>query len=110
MTEAIVVDASAWVDLLLGEALGARVAARLEGHSLHAPAHIDLELLSAFHRIERSGALTPAEVDIRLRTASDVPIRRHALADLADGAWRSERACGSRTPSTSSSRCSSTYH
>ena len=88
MTDALVVDASAWVDLLLGEALGARIADRLEGHSLHAPAHIDLELLSAFGRIERSGALAPAEVDARLREARDVPIRRHDLADLADGAWR----------------------
>ena len=88
MSDAIVIDASAWVDLLLGEASGARVAARLEEHDLHAPAHIDLELLSAFRRIERSGVLTAAEVDIRLRTASDVPIRRHALADLADGAWQ----------------------
>ena len=88
MTDAVVLDAAAWVDLLLGEALSKRVADRLEGYSLHAPAHIDLELLSAFGRIERSGALAPAEVDARLREARDFPIRRHDLADLADGAWR----------------------
>jgi predicted nucleic acid-binding protein len=88
VSDALVVDASAWVDLLLGEPLGARVADRLGDHNLHAPAHIDLELLSAFGRIERSGVLTPAEVDARLREAQDVPIRRHALADLVVGAWR----------------------
>jgi predicted nucleic acid-binding protein len=64
------------------------VADRLEGHSLHAPGHIDLELLSTFGRIERASALTSAEVDARLRIARDMPIRRHDLADLADGAWR----------------------
>jgi predicted nucleic acid-binding protein len=87
-SDAVVVDASAWVDLLLGEPRGARVADRLEDQSLHAPAHIDLELLSVFRRIERAGVLTPAQVDARLRVAHDVPIRRHTLADLADGAWR----------------------
>lgn len=88
VADALVVDASAWVDLLLGETLGARVADRLEGHSLHAPAHVDVELLSAFGRLERSGEMSAAEVDLRLREARDVPIRRHDLSNLADGAWR----------------------
>jgi predicted nucleic acid-binding protein len=88
VSEAVVVDASAWVDLLLGESRGARVADRLQMHDLHAPAHIDLELLSALARIERAGRLSPVEVDIRLREARDIPLRRHALADLMDGVWR----------------------
>lgn len=88
MADAVVLDASAWVDLLQSEDVGRRVADRLEGHSLHAPGHIDLELLSTFGRIERASALTSAEVDARLRIARDMPIRRHDLADLADGAWR----------------------
>lgn len=88
VADALVLDASAWVDLLQGGARGHQVAERLEGHSVHAPGHIDLELLSAFARIERAGILTAAEVDARLRVARDMPIRRHDLVDLADGTWR----------------------
>jgi len=84
----LVIDASALVDLLLGEAASDRIADRIELNSLHAPAHIDLELLSAFGRIERSGRLNSAEVDLRLRAAESVIIQRHALEGLSAGAWR----------------------
>ena len=80
-------DASAWVDLLLREAIGERVAARIDMHALHAPAHIDLEVLSTFGRIERTGALSAAEVEARLGAAAAVVITRHPLSDLAAGAW-----------------------
>ena len=88
MSEALVVDAYAWVDLLLGEAASRRVADRLATHSLHAPAHIDLQVLAAFGRLERSGRLSAAQIDERLQAASTATIRRHALAELAGGAWR----------------------
>ena len=82
------IDVSAWIDLLLSEAASHRIADRIEQNILHAPAHIDLELLSAFGRIERSGRLTSAEVDLRLRAAESVIIQRHALEGLSAGAWR----------------------
>ena len=88
MNQSLVLGASAWVDLLLGEAASERIADRIELHSLHAPAHIDLELLSAFGRIERSGRLSSAEVDLRLRAAESVIIQRHTLEGLSTGAWR----------------------
>ena len=87
MSNALVLDASAWVELLLAEAASVRIADRVEDHALHAPGHIDLEMLSAFGRLERSGALTSAEVDARLGAAATIPITRHALPDLAAGAW-----------------------
>jgi predicted nucleic acid-binding protein len=87
MSEALVLDASAWLDLLLREAIGERVAARIDRHALHAPAHIDLEMISAFSRIERAGALSAAEIEARLGAAQAVAIARHPLADLAAGAW-----------------------
>jgi predicted nucleic acid-binding protein len=84
----LVIDASALVDLLLGETASGRIADRIERSSLHAPAHIELELLSVFGGIERSGQLTSAEVDLRLRAAESVVIQRHALEGLSAGAWR----------------------
>jgi predicted nucleic acid-binding protein len=41
MSEALVVDASAIVDLLLGNELGAAVRRRVAGTVLHAPAHLE---------------------------------------------------------------------
>ena len=38
-----VLDASAMVDLLLDNAIGRAVAARVAGHGLHGPAHLDAE-------------------------------------------------------------------
>jgi predicted nucleic acid-binding protein len=87
VTEVVVLDASAWVDLLLQEPRGERVTRRLADAAIHAPAHIDLELLSAFGRIQRAGGLTAADIDRRLLAAQLMPINRHPLPDLVGGAW-----------------------
>jgi len=87
VSEAVVLDASAWVDLLLGGDLGQSVKQRVTDHNLHAPAHIDIEMLSAFGRLRRAGDLTEDEVSARLARAQHTPIRRHLLADLTTGAW-----------------------
>ena len=83
----VVVDASALVDLLLGSPLGEPVRRRLEGHHLHAPGHLDAEVLSALGRLHRAGKLSPAAVARRLRHLVTAPIRRHELAPLVEGAW-----------------------
>jgi len=84
----IVVDASALVDLLLADARGRLVADRLHGEELHAPAHVDAEVLSALGRLERAGMIPPRVVASRLRELAAAPIRRHSLAELLTGAWR----------------------
>lgn len=83
----VVVDASALVDLLLGNELGVAVAARLAGHALHAPAHLDAEVLSALGRLHRAGAIEANSVEAMLTTLTASPIRRHSLTDLLVGAW-----------------------
>ncbi len=86
--EHLVVDASALVDLLLGEALSAAVQARIDGAVLHAPAHVDAEILSGLGRLYRSGKLTAPVVDEQLTAMSAAPILRHAVPDLLRGAWQ----------------------
>ena len=86
MAEAVV-DASAMVDLLLGNELGAAVRRRLAGHALHAPAHIDAEVLSALGRLHRAGDLETDGVESRLRGLVAAPIQRHDVSDLLVGAW-----------------------
>lgn len=88
VAEAVVVDASAMVDVLAGTALAPAVSAALRGRVLHAPAHFDAEILSALGRMHRGGQLTERHVTLRLRRLATAPVQRHPLAPLFAGAWR----------------------
>jgi len=83
----VVLDASAFVDLLLGNPLGAAVRTRLAGQSLRAPGHIDAEVLSALGRLSRAGDLDDDTVTRLLGHVVDAPIERHPVQDLVAGAW-----------------------
>ena len=80
-------DASAVVEALLGSELGVEVRARMRGRELHAPAHLDAEVLSALGRLHRAGELDEPTVTAALRELAAAPIRRHPLADLVSEAW-----------------------
>jgi len=88
MSERVVVDASAMVDLLAGTSLGPGVAARLEGSAMHAPAHFDAEVLSALGRLHRAHALPARTVTTRLTRLVRAPIERHPLGPLVLEAWK----------------------
>ncbi|WP_347352691.1 type II toxin-antitoxin system VapC family toxin [Intrasporangium sp.] len=83
----LVVDASAIVDLLLGNELGGAVRSRLVGCGLHAPAHLDAEVLSALGRLHRAGDIRSGDVESRLQVLAAAPIRRHAVNDLLVDSW-----------------------
>lgn len=83
--EDLVVDASAFVDFLLGDRA---VGEQLRDRSLHAPAHLDAEVLSALGRLVRAGRLQPDEAEQRLDAIVESPVQRHRLAGLLRGAWR----------------------
>ena len=83
----VVADASALVDLLLGNELGEAVRRRLAGQVLHAPAHADTEILSAFGRLHRAGAVDADQVEAMLARLAAAPIERHPIASLLIGAW-----------------------
>lgn len=86
--EHLVVDASALVDLLLGEALSGAVQSRIDGAVLHAPANVDAEVLSGLGRLHRAGRLGASLVARQLDTIAAAPIQRHELPGLLAGAWR----------------------
>lgn len=88
MADEVVVDASAFVDLLLGNEVGDAVGRRLRGCSLHAPAHLDAEVLSALGRLERAGQVRASDVATRLDLLASAPVERHPLPPLLAGAWR----------------------
>lgn len=83
----VVLDASALVDLLLDNDPGHAVRDRIAGHGLHAPAHLDAEVLSALGRLQRAGSLDDDSVESSLRGLAAAPIRRHAVSELLLGAW-----------------------
>jgi predicted nucleic acid-binding protein len=83
----VVLDASAAVDLLLGNPMGLAVRERLAGQALHAPGHLDAEVLSALGRLSRAGDLDDDTVTRMLGRLVDAPIERHPVQDLIAGAW-----------------------
>lgn len=83
----VVADASALVDLLLGNELGHAVRRRLAGAALHAPAHVDAEVLSTLGRLHRAGNLDADEVEAGLASLASAPITRHPVKGLILGAW-----------------------
>ncbi len=87
MTERLVVDASALVDVLVGASNSDTVVEALRGAELYAPAHFDAEILSALGRLQRAGHLSPRQVANRLERVADSPVRRHPLPPLLAGAW-----------------------
>lgn len=87
MSEQIVVDASAVVDLLAGTDRATAVRAALAGAVLHAPAHFDAEVLSALGRLQRAGHLTVGQVGDALALLERAPVTRHDLRPLLLGGW-----------------------
>jgi predicted nucleic acid-binding protein len=86
--EHLVVDASAVIDLFVTDAVGRAVEARLDGAVLHAPAHLDAEVLTGLGRLHRAGGLTAAKAAWHLDALASAPIERHALQDLLTGGWK----------------------
>ncbi len=87
MAEVVVLDASALVEALLGTALGLRVRSRLRGCELHAPAHLDAEVLSVLGQLNRAGDLDAPTATTALGELATAPITRHPLAGLVADAW-----------------------
>ena len=85
--EIAVLDASVLVDLLAGTDIAVAASERLTNTVLHAPAHLDAEVLSALGRMQRNGDLTTADVEAALAALTAVPVTRHPIAELAAGAW-----------------------
>ena len=85
---AVVLDASAFVEMLVDTELGAAVAARLRDHRLATPAHFDGEVLSALGRLSRAGKLPDRRAAQLVRRTAALPVQREPLPGLLPGAWR----------------------
>jgi predicted nucleic acid-binding protein len=88
LAETLVLDASAAVEALLGSTTGLAVRHRMRGTQLHAPAHLDAEVLSALGRLHRAGDVLAGAVTTGLTELSTAPIARHPLPGLLTAAWQ----------------------
>lgn len=88
LAEAIVVDASAVVEALLGSTVGLAARHRMRGTQLHAPAHLDAEVLSALGRLHRAGDIPADVVTTGLHDLAEAPFARHPLPRLLITAWQ----------------------
>ena len=87
--EHVVIDASAMVDLLARtEDRHRAVRARLAHTVMHAPAHLDAEVLSALGRMHRSGVLTVADVNTACRARRKSNDDTHLALNLRCGGHR----------------------
>ena len=84
---AVVVDASVLVDVAIRSEGWSAIGAALRGRPLHAPAHVDVEVMSAVARLARAHALSSAQARRALDRFRAAPITRHALPELVPGAW-----------------------
>lgn len=82
------VDASAVVEALLGSTTGLATRHRMRGTRLHAPAHLDAEVLSALGRLHRAGDIPAGAVTTGLNELAGAPIARHPLPGLLTAAWQ----------------------
>ncbi|MDE0133743.1 MAG: type II toxin-antitoxin system VapC family toxin [Acidimicrobiaceae bacterium] len=87
MNEALIVDASAVVDVLIDGPSAGAIRNRLRNNELHAPAHLDFEVLSALGRLHRAGELSAARVSQLLESFKRLLVRRHLLESLLASAW-----------------------
>lgn len=84
---ACVVDASVFVDLAVRRQGWVEVAAALRGRPLHAPGHVDAEVMSAIARLHRADRLSRPEAGEALGRFAAAPVQRHDLPPLVTGAW-----------------------
>lgn len=81
-----VVDASVVVDVLAGDDTPRRKAARERltgGHAFFAPAHLDIEVVSALRGLARRNRVLAADAPLLLGQLLRMPLRRERVTDLA---------------------------
>lgn len=93
----LVLDASATVDLLLGNQRGHDVRRYLRGEPLWSVVHLDAEVLSALSRLHRNGQLTAQQVSARLGLLGELAVDRLPITSpLLDAAWGLRHNIGAR--------------
>ena len=92
MSDPLVLDASALLDLLVARDLGLLLESRVAGTDLHVCAHVEADVFSALARLERDGFLHASACGEHLATLAAAPIERHPVSEVLERAWRRRNA------------------
>lgn len=87
MTAPLVLDASALVDVLIDGENASWVVDRIADHTLHAPAHMPAEVLTALHGVLRRGHSLPEPAEDALRRLTTMPIELVDVRGLLATTW-----------------------
>ena len=83
----VVLDASAFVELLIGGPASRWIGEQLRDRHLTGPAHVHAEVLSALGRRHRSGTSTVSGIEEGLRRMVETEADTYPLPQLLLGAW-----------------------
>lgn len=84
----IVLDASAAVELVLATPSGAAVARRLRGETVHAPAHLDVEVIGAIRRAVMRQLIGDHEGLVAVADFLSLPVRRWPTKPFVQRAYQ----------------------
>lgn len=82
------IDASALVEVLVGESPPATLVLRMAEEELHAPHLIDVEVLHALRRLEATSAIAPTRARMAARELGDLSMTRYPHGPLRERIWR----------------------
>ena len=81
-------DASAAVELVLATVPGAAVAQRLQGETVHAPAHFDVEVIGAIRRAVMRRLISDHEGLVAVADFQSLTVRRWPLKPFVQRAYQ----------------------
>jgi predicted nucleic acid-binding protein len=84
----IVLDASAAVELVLATRPGAAVAQRLQGETVHAPAHFDVEVIGAIRRAVMRQLISDHEGLVAVADFRSLPVRHWPVKPFVQRAYQ----------------------
>jgi predicted nucleic acid-binding protein len=85
--EALVLETSAFLDLILGNAEGRIVADALKGNAVHISDHCGVAVAQGLLVMERRGILSRSQLRRSIRHVAAAPFTLHPAASLLEAAW-----------------------
>ncbi|HVC22840.1 MAG TPA: VapC toxin family PIN domain ribonuclease [Candidatus Dormibacteraeota bacterium] len=82
MTEGLVLETAAFLDLLLGTAEGRSVRETIRGREVHVADHEKVGVGVALRALHRGGQLSPAVLERKVRQLVAAPFRAHPAREL----------------------------
>ncbi|MGC1185483.1 MAG: PIN domain-containing protein [Candidatus Dormiibacterota bacterium] len=88
MNDRLVLETSALLDLVVGDAEGRAVREVLRNHQVHIVDHVAVAAARALQRLSEGGFLSTAELNLRVRLLATAPFTTHPASALLPAAAR----------------------